>query len=268
MLAILLLIFNAVVSVLGIYIFDYRLDGVVNEPIIIFLSIIIGLVSMILVLWLYIELFYLFIAKKKPKTSMIKHYFMKQIMSVPLVLTNTRIQVTGLENLPKDPGFSIYSNHTSMMDAPALMYKLKKYPVAFLSKEVTGRLVVIGKWTPTIGCVMIDRDKPRESSKSIMEVVDNIKSGLTMVVFPEGTRSKVVGEMNNFKSGSFKIALNSFAPLVPVTIKKPMNFKKIVWPFAKRIEIIIHKPIAFEEFKEMSSSDLSKQVKCIIEESL
>jgi 1-acyl-sn-glycerol-3-phosphate acyltransferase len=268
MLGILLLIINASVALLGVYIFDYRVDGAINNPVTILLSIVFSIVITILILWLYIELFYIFIAKKKSQDSMTKHYFMKQIMSVPLVLTNTRIKVVGLENLPVNPGFSIYSNHTSMMDAPALMYKLKKYPIAFLSKEVTERIVVIGKWTPTLGCVMLDRGNARKGSESIADVVQNIKNGLSMVIFPEGTRSKAIGEMNNFKPGSFRVALKSNAPLVPVTIQKPQNFKKVLWPFPKRVVLVIHKALPFDEFKELSTSELAKKVKTIIEDAL
>lgn len=268
MLAIILLMFNAIVSILGIYLFDYRLDNAIDNPLVITLSILIGFVSMVILLWLYIEIFYILIAKRKPQNSMTKHYFMKQMMSLPLILTNTRIKVIGLQNLPDNPGFSIYSNHTSMMDPPVLMYKLKKYPVSFLAKEVTGRLFAIGKWTRETGCVMIDRCNVRKSSEAVSSVVQNINNGLTMVIFPEGTRSKKIGHTNPFKAGSFRIALNSMTPLVPVTIKKPKNFKKVLWPFPKKVELIIHKPILFEEYSLMNTNELSEHVKAIIESSL
>lgn len=268
MFAILLIIINITVSCLGIYFYDYQVDEVINNPLVIILSILVGTLVMLFVFFLYIEVFYILVAKRRPQTSKLKHFLAKQIMTVPLVATNTKIKVIGKENLPKNPGFSIYANHTSMMDIPVLMYRINKHPVAFLAKEAVGKVFAIGKWTPLLGCVMIDRSNARKGAESIINVIKNIKSGSTMVVFPEGTRSSEIGNLIEFKPGSFKVALKSKAPLVPVTIVKPKNFKTVKWPFPKRITLVIHKPIPFEELKKMTSLDLSLKVKDIIGSSL
>ncbi|HKL47999.1 MAG TPA: lysophospholipid acyltransferase family protein, partial [Candidatus Izemoplasmatales bacterium] len=192
----------------------------------------------------------------------------KQIMTVPLLATNTRINVIGLENLPKDPGFTIYSNHTSMMDIAVLMYKIYQYPVAFLAKKEVGKLFSIGKWTTSLGSVMLDRENTRKGAEAILDVIRNVKNGLTMVVFPEGTRSKEIGQLLPFKPGSFKIALKSRVPLVPITIVKPLNFKKIKWPRPKRMTLVIHPPIPYEELKTKTSNELADYVRDIISKPL
>lgn len=265
MFAIFLVVINIIVSILGVYLFDYQVDGVINSPIIIILSILVGTIIMFVTFFLYIDLLYFFVAKRRPQTSKFKHFLAKQIMTVPLFFTNTRTKVIGKENLPENPGFSIYSNHTSMMDIPVLMYKLNKHPVAFLAKKEINDVFAIGKWTPKLGCVMIDRTNARKGAESIINVVKNIKNGSTMVVFPEGTRSSEIGKLIEFKPGSFKVALKSKAPLVPITIVKPKNFKKVVWPLSKRIKLVIHKPIPYDELKQMTSLDLSIKVKQIID---
>ena len=265
MFAKLLLVINIAVSILGVYLFDYKADSVINSPLMIILSILMGTVVMLIVFFLYIDVFYFLVAKRKPQNSRLKHIIAKQIMTVPIFATNMRIKVIGIENLPENPGFAIYSNHTSMMDVPVLMYKLYKYPVAFLTRKAIGNLFAVGKWIPKLGSVMIDRDNVRKGAESIIKVIKNVKSGLTMVVFPEGTRSKEIGIMGEFKPGSFKVALKSKAPLVPLTIIKPKNFKQVKWPFPKRITVVIHKPIPFEEFKNMTSIDLCIKVREIIE---
>jgi 1-acyl-sn-glycerol-3-phosphate acyltransferase len=268
MLTIALFFMNLVVTVLGIYIFDYQVDGVVNSPLVIIVSILAGWIIMILLLVLYIEGAYYLIARNRPKTSMFKHKIAKQMVSIPMHVMNMRIKVVGLENLPKDPGFSIYANHTSMFDIPLLMYKLYEYPVAFLEKEKLVNVFMFGKWTPVLGCVTIDRSNDRKGAEAIINVIKNVKSGSSMVIFPEGTRSKEIGTLLEFKQGSFKVALKSKAPLVPMTIVKPKNYKDIKWPFKKRTTLVIHKPIPYEEFKTMKSLELSEQVKEIIESSL
>lgn len=265
MFAILLLVINITVSILGVYLFDYQVDGVINNPIMIILSILAGTAAMLAVFFLYIDVFYFLVAKRRPQNSKFKHYIAKQIMTVPLVFTNTRVKVIGKENLPLNPGFSIYVNHTSMMDIPVLMYKLNKHPIAFLQKQEVLDLFAVGKWTPKLGCVVIDRSNPRKGAEAIVNVIKNVKNGLTMVVFPEGTRSNKIGELIEFKQGSFKVALKSKAPLVPITIVKPKNFKEVKWPLRKKITLIIHKPIPFNELRNLTSLDLSNKVKKIIE---
>lgn len=268
MLTVLLLLINAIATGLGIYMFDYKVDGMINNPLIIILSIIAGTIVMLVIFSLYIEGFYHSVAKRKPLNSKVKHFLAKQAMALPLHATNTRIKVIGRENLPQDPGFSIYSNHTSMMDIPVFMCGLRDYPTAFLAKQVTADLPVIGKWTIPLGCIMIDRSNDRKAAESIIKVIKNVKNGSTMVIFPEGTRTSTIGELIDFKPGSFKVALKSKAPLVPVTIVKPKNFKNIKWPFAKRVTLVIHKPLEYSEFRGMNSLDLCDKVKSIIESAL
>jgi len=89
-----------------------------------------------------------------------------------------------------------------------------------------------------------------------------------MVVFPEGTRSKEIGQLLPFKPGSFKIALKSRVPLVPITIVKPLNFKKIKWPRPKRMTLVIHPPIPYEELKTKTSNELADYVRDIISKPL
>ena len=268
MLTIILFIINTAVAVTSIYILDYQVDGIINSPLVILLSILAGWIVMLLVLEVYIEVFYIFIAKKKSQTSMVKHKIAKQMVSIPMHLINMRVNVVGKENLPKDPGFSIYSNHTSLMDISLLMYKLYEYPVAFLQKEIVEKLPILGKWTKPLGCVMIDRENARKGAEAIINVIRNVKSGSSMVIFPEGTRNKEVGSLLEFKQGAFKVALKSKAPLVPMTIVKPKNYNKIRWPFKKRITLVIHKPIPFDELKTMKTLELSQRVEKIIASSL
>lgn len=268
MLTVLLFSINFIIAILGIYVFDYQVDSLINKPFVIILSILAGWIVMLFLLVVYTEITFLLFAKNKPKTSMVKHKLATQMLSMPLHLLNMRMKIVGKENLPSDPGFSIYVNHTSMMDVPLLMYKLYDYPVAFLEKEIVAKAPFIGKWTPELGCVTIDRSNDRKGAESIINVIKNVKSGLSMVIFPEGTRNKEVGSLLEFKQGSFKVALKSKAPLVPITIVKPKNYNQIKWPFKRRVTVVVHKPIAFEDYKNMKTLELSKYIEKIIASSL
>ncbi len=268
MFAILLVLINVTITILSIYIFDFQVDGAVNNVYVILLSLFGGFVVTVLLLGLFLQLFYLVSKKNAPQKSLFMHKIGKQIVSVPIHYSNMKIKVIGEENLPKDPGFAIYVNHTSWIDLPVLMYKLYNNPVASLGKEEAFNMFMIGKFAPKYGCVMIDRDNPRKGAQAIKQVVNNVQNGFTMVIFPEGTRNREIGSLLDFRPGAFKVALRSGKPLVPMTIVKPKNFNSIKWPFRKRVTLVIHKPIPFDEFKSLKTIELSQQVKAIIESAL
>lgn len=268
MLTILIIIVNLGITVLGIYIFDYRVDGSINDIFTIILSLLAGPIITSLLLGLFLEVFYLSLKKGKLQKSMFTHKIAKQLVSIPIHFSRIRIKVVGKENLPHDPGFSIYVNHSSWIDLPIVMYKLYDNPVAALGKEGAFKIFGIGRFAPKFGCVMIHRKNPRHSVEAIKQVINNVKNGFSMVIFPEGTRNPNVDTVLDFKHGAFKIALRSERPLVPITIVKPKNYKKIKWPFIKRFTLVIHEPLLFDDFKAMKTLELSQRVKEIIEGSL
>jgi 1-acyl-sn-glycerol-3-phosphate acyltransferase len=113
-------------------------------------------------------------------------------------------------------------------------------------------------------CVFMDRNDIRQSVQAINEGVDLLKQGYSMVIFPEGTRSK--GEtMGEFKQGSFKLATKAGVPIVPVAIKgsyKMMEEKGFIRPAS--VEVIISKPISTEGLTREELQQLPDRVKEII----
>jgi 1-acyl-sn-glycerol-3-phosphate acyltransferase len=128
-----------------------------------------------------------------------------------------RVRVHGLENLPAEGVPVVYmANHQSYMDIPALYGFL---PVQFriIAKESLFRVPFMGWHLTRAGNIPINRTNRREAMRSIARAVERIREGTSVVVFPEGTRSRhgVLGEM---KAGSFKLAVGAGVPIVPVTI--------------------------------------------------
>lgn len=263
MLTTFLIVVYVVSLFLGVYFFDYQVDMVVNNPLAIVGSIFGAFVVTFIVIILFLEITYFFIAKRYPTTSAIKHYVGKQIVSVPMHLGNIKTTVYGKENLPQPP-FLIYSNHTSELDISVIMCRLKEYPIAFLAKQAVRGYLGIGKWAESIGCVMLNRENNRQGNQAISQVIENVQNGSVMAIFPEGTLTREVGELLKFRSGSFKIALSSGVPLVPITIIKEPRFRKKKWPMRKHMDLFIHPPLEYESFKELSSRQLGQQVREII----
>jgi 1-acyl-sn-glycerol-3-phosphate acyltransferase len=88
----------------------------------------------------------------------------------------------------------------------------------------------------------MDRSNIRKSGEAIIQGIKNLKSGYSMVIFPEGTRSKK-DQMGQFKTGSFKLASKSNRPIIPVTINgsyKIMEHGNGPWIKPSKVELYIH----------------------------
>jgi 1-acyl-sn-glycerol-3-phosphate acyltransferase len=131
-------------------------------------------------------------------------------------LTGSSIEVRGRENLPESGPFVIVSNHQGNFDIPILLGFLNR-PIGFISKIEVKKLPIVRDWMVYMNCVFLDRQDRRQAIKAINQGAENIKKGTSIVIFPEGTRSKGM-EMNPFKSGSFKLAQKAEATIVPIAI--------------------------------------------------
>ena len=120
-----------------------------------------------------------------------------------------------------------------------------------------------------IHCLFMDRGDIKQSAQIIIEGIKQLKNGINMVIFPEGTRSKT-GELGEFKAGSFKLAIKSKRPLVPITIDGTRNIMeannyKIK---AETVNLYIHKPIDTTELSKEDIAQLPEKVKAIINSEL
>ena len=127
------------------------------------------------------------------------------------------IHIDGKENLPTETPLCYMANHQSMLDILAFVGPARLWASVFAKAEVK-KMPVINLWCYAMGCVFIERSSPHDMVKAILKGVQKLKEGKPMLIFPEGTRSKVdtIGEL---KKGSLKLATRSKAIIVPITIK-------------------------------------------------
>jgi 1-acyl-sn-glycerol-3-phosphate acyltransferase len=138
---------------------------------------------------------------------------------VPLGLraAGIRVEVTGREQVPAGVSCIYLSNHVSNLDPPVLFPVLPGQCSALLKKELMripllGTAMRLGKFVP------VERGSVREAAqRSVAAAAEALRSGLNMLVFAEGTRSKD-GRLARFKSGPFYLAKESGAPIVPIAI--------------------------------------------------
>lgn len=158
---------------------------------------------------------------KKTKGEALAFEYVKKILYLwskfTIEIIGIELEVKGLENIPKETCVFI-GNHSSILDIPILLYTVDRN-LGFIAKKEMMKIPVIGYWLEKTKSVPLDRDNPRSAIKSINDGINNINEGCSMVIFPEGTRSKN-GKVGEFKKGSLKLATKSKVPIVPVSIDR------------------------------------------------
>lgn len=179
-------------------------------------------------------------------------------------LSGAKLTVHGLENLPKNETVLFVGNHQSNFDIPIVMSSIPE-PRGFIAKKELENWPIISMWMKYINCVFMDRSNMRKSAEAIVTGIQTLKSGYSMVVFPEGTRSKGK-KVEEFKAGSFKLALKSKVKIVPITIDGSYklleaNGKKIK---SSDVNFYIHKPIDITKLSKEEISELNTTVRNIV----
>ena len=182
-------------------------------------------------------------------------------------LSDSTVNVHGLENIPEGPVLFV-SNHQRNMDIAIICGFIDK-PKGIIAKKELKKLPLINKWITLAGSIYLDRENPRKSMEGILEGIKTLKNGHSLVVFPEGTRSRG-DKMGEFKSGSFKLATKSKVPIVPLTIDgtyRVMEANKILIK-PSNINFYVHKPIYTDKLSKEEITKLPETVEHIIRSKL
>lgn len=182
-------------------------------------------------------------------------------------LTGSKISVTGMENIP-DESVLFIGNHNSYFDIVISYITIKKR-IGFVGKKELSMISGINWWFIMLDCLFLDRSDPRKGLETINKAADYIAKGISIFIFPEGTRSKN-GELGEFKEGSFKIAAKSNCPIVPVAITGTADIFENHLPFIKSSDVTITfgKPIVTSSLSRMEKKTLGAMTRASIEEML
>jgi 1-acyl-sn-glycerol-3-phosphate acyltransferase len=132
-------------------------------------------------------------------------------------LTGCKVTVRGTENIPRSGGLCFVSNHGSIFDI-ALLLAYAGRPFGFVAKKELLFIPFLNIWIYMLGGLFINRKNPRKALKTINSGIAKIKKGGAMIIFPEGHRSRE-HKLLPFHPGSFKLATQSGAVIVPVALK-------------------------------------------------
>ena len=182
--------------------------------------------------------------------------------------SGSTVEVIGSQNIPQDETVLFISNHQGNFDIPLLMAYIDK-PKGFISKIEAKKIPIVVKWMELIHCVFMDRSTLKGSAGAIIEGIKVLKSGHSLVIFPEGTRSRQ-NQMGEFKHASFKLATKPGIPIVPVTIDgsykiMEQNNNKIK---PAQVKLTIHPMITTKGLSKEELENLPDQVAATIASAL
>lgn len=175
-----------------------------------------------MVLWIWI--LFIYMKRRNPKGKF-RHWLLHQACRIILLFANIQVEVIGKEFVPTEP-FVCYANHKSDIDPIILYYALHRICSA-VGKKSLFKYPVLKQIKPVFGVVALDRENDREAAKSMIEAIRSVKSGLSMMIFPEGgIKSRETEEMVNLRAGAYKLATKSGAYLLPAAILGSSQTKK------------------------------------------
>jgi 1-acyl-sn-glycerol-3-phosphate acyltransferase len=187
------------------------------------------------------------------------HYFAKYWSRFTFAGVGIRVHLHGVENIPKDRAVIFAANHQSTMDIPAMFGWL---PVQFriMAKQVLFLIPFLGWHLFLSGNIPIDRKNARKAFGSVFKASTLLKSGISLLVFIEGTRTRD-GRLQRFKRGSFTLAKKLAVPIVPVAIQGTFDLMP-AWAWTSKggdVQIHILPPI--DVSAESDVTQLSSEVR-------
>ena len=174
-----------------------------------------------------------------------------------LKIAGTKITVIGEENIP-DEAVLFIGNHRSYFDI-LLTYSRCKRLTGYIAKKEMLSYPLLRTWMKRLYCLFLDRENPKEGLKTILQAIDYVKRGISICIFPEGTRNN--GEelsMLPFRDGALKIAEKTGCAIIPVSMNNTADIFEAHFPRVKKVHVVIEygKPIYPKELDKETRKHL------------
>ena len=208
------------------------------------------------------------LAKKDQDKAYIKaQKLVKGFFEAVMFLAGCKRTIIGKENIPTDQPVMFVGNHRSYFDILSC-HNAIDMPLGFMSKDNIKDIPLLYKYMDDIGCTYLDRTDLKKGLETILQTADIIKSGHSMMIFPEGTRNKVNDTFLPFHEGSFKIAVKGNVPIVPMSIVNAADIFEDHFPKIKKTKGVIEycDPIYVNDLDKDTRKVLGSYVSNIIAE--
>lgn len=174
-----------------------------------------------------------------------------------LKISGVDATVIGEENIPDEPVLFI-GNHRSYFDI-LLTYSRCRRLTGYVAKKEMEKIPLLSTWMKNLYCLFLDRDNMREGLKTILQAIDYVKNGISICIFPEGTRNN--GEelsMLPFRDGALKIAEKTGCAIIPISMNNTADIFEAHFPRVKKVHVVIEygKPIYPKELDKETRKHL------------
>lgn len=185
-----------------------------------------------------------------------------------LWVSRAKVTVTGVEKLTPGQSYIYMPNHQSNADIPLLLGRL---PVQFrwLAKAELFKIPIFGRAMRSVGYISIDRSNRKSAFESLARAARTIRNGTSLLIFPEGTRSRD-GWLLPFKKGGFVLAVDAGVPIVPVVIRGTRDIipKGHFMIRSAPVTMQILDPVETSEYTRKSKDALLERIRTVLLEHL
>ena len=191
----------------------------------------------------------------------------RQWARLNLALFGISLRVRRLAPLDPDAPYVFMSNHRSQTDILAVVAALEEFQLRWVAKKELTRIPLFGWALQRTGHIIIDRSDRRQSIASLRAAKSQMLDGISVVIFPEGTRSDPGQDLLPFKKGGFMLALETGFPIVPLVIRGSREIlPRGSWQIVPgEIEVIVGAPI---EVEELEREEVMRRVERFMREQL
>ena len=186
---------------------------------------------------------------------------------VCLFLAGTSVTVIGEENVPKDVPVLYIGNHRSYFDILITYIRVPR-PTGYIAKKEMLRYPLLSNWMKNLHCLFLDRKDIKQGLKTILTAIEKVKSGISICIFPEGTRNRVNDTFMEFHEGSFKIAEKTGCPIIPMSINNSAQIFEDHIPKINKAHVVLEygTPIYPAELSKEERKHLGVYTQNIIKE--
>lgn len=219
--------------------------------------------ALVLLFLLVILISCLFVDPKKllEKPSGYFRFLLNTACHLALPLAGVHVNVTGLDQIPRDRRFLLVCNHRFALD-PLIFYAVMPWAeLAFLSKKENFSIFVVAQMMREVLCLPVDRENDRESLKSIVKAIQFIRDNkASIAVFPEGRTNKTDEPLLDFRCGVFKIAQKANAPIVVCSLVNSRAMLRNLFRKHTEVWLDVLEVLPAESLAGKSTIELGEQV--------
>jgi len=181
-----------------------------------------------------------------------------------------RIHFHGMEMMPEGEPYLLVGNHRSIFDPMIGLAYLKKYNLAYVSKQENLKIPFVGRYIAAVGCLALDRENPKNAVKSIKQAAENIKTGYANYgIYPEGGENKTHDPVLPFKAGAFKIAKDAGCQIILHATRNSDHIFRRAFTFRPiHIHVDFLGIIPAEEVKALKAAELSDKAYAVLDKFL